>query len=180
MKKDKPMDIEMRPINEVIPYGNNPRKNDKAVKAVANSIKKFGFRQPIVVDKNGVIIVGHTRLKAAKELGIENVPVHVANLTEKQAKAYRLADNKTSELSEWDDDLLNVEKLGIDDIDMTDFGFTEPDGNDSELVELDLKAPKMAWVLVGIPTVRYSEIQEHIDRMSEIDGIFLETTFTDK
>ena len=88
------MKIEMRPIVKIFPYEKNPRKNDKAVKFVANSITQFGFRQPIVVDKDGVIIVGHTRWKAAKELGISEVPVHVADLTPEQARAYRIADNK--------------------------------------------------------------------------------------
>lgn len=89
------------------PYPNNPRKNDKAVDAVAASIREFGFKVPIITDKDGVIIAGHTRLKAAEKLGLETVPVIVASdLTEEQAKALRLADNKTAELAEWDPDLL--------------------------------------------------------------------------
>ena len=88
------MQIELRPIDQVKPYPGNPRQNDEAVDAVAASLKEFGFRQPIVVDADGVIIVGHTRYKAAQKLGLKQVPVHVAtDLTPAQVKAYRIADN---------------------------------------------------------------------------------------
>ena len=105
------MQIDLWPIARVIPYDRNPRLNDgPAVDAVAASLKEFGFRQPIVVDRDGVIVVGHTRWKAAKKLGLAQVPVHVArDLTPQQAKAYRLADNKTNELAEWDKALLPLE-----------------------------------------------------------------------
>lgn len=118
------MEVETRPISEVKPYENNPRDNDDAVDAVANSIKEFGWQQPIVVDKDMVIIAGHTRYKAAKRLGYTKVPVVVAdNLTAEQVKAYRLADNKSGELATWDETALFDELSGISDIDMTDFGF---------------------------------------------------------
>lgn len=111
-------------IEEVVPYENNPRNNDKAVKFVANSIKQFGFKVPIIIDKNGVIVAGHTRLKAAKKLGMKMVPCIVADdLTPKQVKAFRLADNKTAELADWNDELLESELADIDDIDMGQFGF---------------------------------------------------------
>ena len=104
------MKIELRPISEIKPYPNNPRINDDAVDTVAGSIKEFGFRQPIVVDTDGVIICGHTRFKAAQKLGLEKVPVHVAtDLTADQIKAYRIADNKSSELADWNFDLLPIE-----------------------------------------------------------------------
>ena len=104
------MKIERRPLSEIKPYPNNPRINDGAVDAVAASIRQFGFRQPIVVDTEGVIIVGHTRYKAALKLGLEKVPVHVAtDLTPEQVKAYRIADNKTAELAEWNYELLPIE-----------------------------------------------------------------------
>ncbi|MBI1704667.1 DNA modification methylase [Lactobacillus crispatus] len=122
------MEVISKSIDEITPYINNPRNNDQAVDAVANSIKEFGWQQPIVVDKNMVIIVGHTRYKAAKKLKLDKVPVVVAtNLTDEQAKAYRLADNKVGELADWNDDLLSDELAGIDDIDMSDFGFDELD-----------------------------------------------------
>ncbi|QYK48991.1 MAG: ParB N-terminal domain-containing protein [Phycisphaeraceae bacterium] len=121
------MAIEMRGVDEITPYPNNPRVNDGAVEAVAKSIEEYGFRQPIVVDREGVIIVGHTRWKAAKHLGLEKVPVHVADLTPEQAKAYRLADNRTALIAEWSDELLAVElgELKALDIDLGGLGFTD-------------------------------------------------------
>jgi DNA modification methylase len=104
------LQIEMWPLDRVRPYENNPRNNDKAVDAVAASIKEFGFSQPIVVDSDSVIIVGHTRLKAAQKLGLDRVPVVVAShLTPEQVRAYRIADNKTAEIAEWNYDLLPIE-----------------------------------------------------------------------
>ncbi len=104
------MKIELRKLSEIKPYEKNPRLNDDAVDAVAASIREFGFRQPIVVDADGVIICGHTRYKAAQKLGLEKVPVHVAkDLSPEKIKAYRIADNKTSELSDWNYDLLPIE-----------------------------------------------------------------------
>ena len=104
------MKIELRNMTAIKPYPNNPRINDDAVDSVAVSIKEFGFRQPIVVDVEGVIICGHTRFKAAQKLGLEKVPVHVAkDLSPEQIKAYRIADNKTAELAEWNYDLLPIE-----------------------------------------------------------------------
>jgi hypothetical protein len=120
------MNIEMRKLSEIRPYENNPRLNDAAVDAVATSIKAFGFRQPIVVDEDGVIIVGHTRYKAALKLGLEEAPVHVAvGLTPAQARAYRLADNQTATMSAWDDDKLPLELMALQeagfDLELTGF-----------------------------------------------------------
>lgn len=123
------MKIELRPLAEIKPYASNPRLNDAAVDAVAASLREFGFRQPIVVDADGVIICGHTRFKAAQKLGLEMVPVHVAtDLTPAQIKAYRIADNKTSDLSDWDFDVLPTELLELQtlDFDLGLLGF-EPD-----------------------------------------------------
>lgn len=120
------MQVENWPIENVKPYENNPRKNDDAVEYVSNSIREFGFRSPIIVDKDGVIICGHTRLKAALSLGLTEVPVHVAeDLSDDQVKALRLADNKVAEAASWDWPKLNMELEDIDwlDIDMSDFGF---------------------------------------------------------
>ncbi|HMO84631.1 MAG TPA: DNA modification methylase [Lacipirellulaceae bacterium] len=104
------MKIELRPLSSVTPYDRNPRLNDDAVAAVAASVREFGFRQPIVVDAEGVIICGHTRYKAALQLGLEKVPVHVAkDLTPEQIKAYRIADNQTASLAEWNYELLPIE-----------------------------------------------------------------------
>ena len=97
------MRIELRPLSDIQPYPNNPRNNDDAVDIVATSIREFGFRQPIVVDAEGVIVVGHTRHKAALKLELKHVPVHMAqDLTPKQAKAYCIADNQTSSIADWE------------------------------------------------------------------------------
>lgn len=116
--------VTMRKLTELVPYENNPRKNDKAVEAVAESIREFGFKNPIIVDKDDVIVAGHTRLKAAKRLGFGEVPVIRADdLTEEQVKAFRLADNKTAELAGWDFILLDSELKQLGKIDMESFGF---------------------------------------------------------
>lgn len=126
------------PISDVKTYENNPRDNDGAVEATANSIKEFGWQQPIVVDKDMVIIAGHTRYKAAKKLGMKKVPVVVAdNLSPEQVKAYRLADNKTGELADWNMGLLDDELSDIADIDMSDFGFDLDITDDGEEVQED-------------------------------------------
>lgn len=117
------MQILNKQIKELVPYQNNPRKNDKAVDAVAASIKQFGFKQPIVIDKDNVIVCGHTRLKAAQKLRLKEVPCIMADdLTDDQIKAFRLADNKTAELAEWNFSLLDLELADID-LDMSEFGF---------------------------------------------------------
>src|SRR5260370_17814038 len=114
------MHVEMRPIASTRPYENNPRLNDAAVDAVAASIKAFGFRQPIVVDENDVIIVGHTRYKAALKLGLTEVPVHVAvGLTPAQARAYRIADNATAAMSSWADTKLPLYLLVLQEMTFT-------------------------------------------------------------
>lgn len=126
-------EIIMMPTGNIKPYGHNPRINDASVDYVANSIQQFGFKQPIVVDRDMVIIAGHTRLKAAKQLGLKEVPVLIADdLTPEQVKAYRLADNKVGEFSMWDFDLLDMELGEIEDIEMGDFGF-----GDNEAIEFD-------------------------------------------
>lgn len=134
------MNVQQVKIEKVKPYDKNQRKNKAAVDYVANSIKEFGFQQPIVVDKDMVVIEGHTRLKAAKKLKLKEVPVVIAdNLTEEQVKAYRLADNKTAEKAEWDFDLLTDELLSLQelDFDMEQFGFDFDFSEDEEAVEDD-------------------------------------------
>lgn len=120
------MNVQYVSIEDIRPYEKNPRKNDEAVEYVANSIREFGWKQPIVVDADGVIIAGHTRYKAAKKLNMKEVPVLVADdLTDEQVKAYRLADNKTGEIAEWDYPLVDEILAEISDIDMSEFGFCE-------------------------------------------------------
>ena len=118
------MEIIYKKVSELVPYENNPRNNDEAIDYVAKSIKEFGFKVPIVIDKDNVIIAGHTRLKASEQLGLEEVPCIVADdLSEEQIKAFRLADNKVSEQASWDFDLLSKELDDIMNINMEDFGF---------------------------------------------------------
>ena len=113
-------------IDDLKPYENNPRKNDSAVEAVKKSIQQFGFKEPIVIDKDNVIVCGHTRLKAAKLLGLEKIPCVIADdLTPEQIKAFRLIDNKTAELAEWDFEKLENElsNIEIPDFDISEFDF---------------------------------------------------------
>lgn len=120
---DSNMNIVYRQLETISPYEKNQRKNDDAVEYVANSIREFGFKVPIVIDKDGVIVAGHTRYKAAKKLCMDSVPCIVADdLTEEQIKAFRLADNKTAEKATWDFDLLPLELADIV-MPMADFGF---------------------------------------------------------
>lgn len=121
-------------LSYLVEYENNPRNNDSAVEAVAASIKEFGFKVPIIVDKDNVIVAGHTRLKAARILGLDKVPCIVADdLTPEQIKAFRLADNKVGELAGWDFTKLEEELAGISEqFDMSEFGFEK-----SEDVDID-------------------------------------------
>lgn len=130
------MQIIEKPLSEIRPYENNPRNNDAAVQYVANSLREFGWKQPIVIDRDGVIIAGHTRWKAAKKLGLKTAPCVMADdLTEDQVKAYRLADNKVGEIAEWDFDALEKELDEIE-LDMSEFGFElEDEEEPAEIVE---------------------------------------------
>ena len=121
-----PMNIQMMSPDNLIPYDRNPRQNEEAVSKVMGSLKEYGFRQPIVVDENLVIIVGHTRLKAAQRLAFKEVPVHMAEgLTDQQKKAYRIADNRIAEEADWDKDLLRleIEELFEQEYDLESLGF---------------------------------------------------------
>lgn len=136
------MDIKVQKTEDLIPYEKNPRHNEGAITAVAKSIEKFGFKVPIVVDASNVIVNGHTRLKAAKYLGLKEVPTIIADdLTPEQIKAFRLADNKVGEIATWDEELLNAELDELADLDldfdMTEFGFDLPDieGEEVEVIE---------------------------------------------
>ena len=140
------MKIKEIAIAELKPYENNPRKNDDAVDAVKKSIETFGFKVPLVIDKNNVIVAGHTRYKAAQSLGLEKVPCIVADdLSDEQLKAFRLADNKTAELATWDfdklaDELLEISELDkeIFNVDMSDFGF-----NNNETAGVDVNMDEL-------------------------------------
>jgi len=139
------MKVKQVNIDKIIPYHNNPRKN-QAIDKVASSINEYGFQQPIVVDPNMVVIVGHTRLLASKKLGLKKVPIAIANLSKSQAKAYRLADNRTNEDSSWDEELLKGELLDLEGL-INTIGF-----EDSELEKL-LEKPEPE----DEPDVEFSE-----------------------
>ena len=143
------MQIITKKLLDIHPYANNPRKNDQAVDAVASSIREFGFKVPVVIDKNGEIIAGHTRYKAAKKLGMKEIPCIIADdLTEEQIRAFRLADNKVGEMAEWDFDLLDEELEKMSYIDMEEFGF-------------DFKEPSHFWGdEEGERTEEYNEFEE--------------------
>lgn len=136
-------------LNEITPYENNPRNNAPAVDAVAASIEEFGFKVPIVIDKDGVIVAGHTRYIAAQKLGLETVPCIMADdLSDEQVKAFRLADNKVSELAMWDNDKL-MQELGEIDMDMSAFGF-----DSIEMLDID----------------ESEETNRHTEKILNIDG----------
>ena len=153
------MKTQLVPISKVIPYANNPRRNEAVVAKVAASIKEFGFRQPVVVDKDMVIIAGHTRLEAARQLGEKKVPIHIAdNLTKAQAKAYRLADNRIAQEAEWDYELLSIEmgdllKGGFD---MSVIGF-----NDAEIADIleddDSEPTDLSREWTGMPSFNHED-----------------------
>ena len=125
------MQIVEKSPNELIPYENNPRKNEDAVQYVANSIREFGFKVPIVIDKNNVVVAGHTRLMASQELGLSKVPCIIADdLNEEQIRAYRIADNATAETSWWDYQKLDEELSEIIHFDLAEFGLPDPDAVD--------------------------------------------------
>lgn len=132
------MVLEYIELSKIFPYENNPRKNQEAIEYVAKSIKEFGFKVPVVIDKNNIIVCGHTRYEAAQMLKMDKIPcVRADDLDEDQIKAFRLADNKVSENSLWDIDKLNDELEKIVDIDMESFGFLEYDIDWDDVEDLD-------------------------------------------
>ena len=146
------MDIVQKKLTDLIPYENNPRNNDAAVDYVAESIKEFGFKVPIIIDKNNVIVAGHTRYKASEKLGIEEVPCLIADdLTEEQVKAFRLADNKVAEIATWDFEKLDLELSELD-FDMELFGFDEVEreiSGEIEEDEFDVELPEEPKAKLG-------------------------------
>lgn len=163
------MEIIEKRLDEIRPYERNPRRNDAAVEYVAESIRQFGWKQPIVIDKDGIIVAGHTRYKAAQSLGLEKAPCVIADdLTPEQIKAYRLADNKVGEIAEWDFDALE-EELDALDLDMSAFGFEQESQPEFEETELDDSATKERVVVsINIETVAlYRKIESRINAIAE-------------
>lgn len=155
------------PLDHIHPYEKNPRRNDNAVEAVRKSIEAFGFQQPLVVDKNHVIIVGHTRFKAAQELGLKTVPAVVVDMPEKQAAAYRLADNKTNQASVWDNKLLLEELDFIGDDFFTGFDISDTfdvlDEDENSVIDENTAG-------VEYEVVFKSADRERIERMIDLWG----------
>ena len=172
--KEQKMNIELMDIDKVIPYARNPRINDSAVDSVVASIKEFGWQQPVVVDKENVIIAGHTRHLAARQLDMKKIPVHVAtNLTPNQVKAYRLADNRVSENASWDYDLLKLEFADLPDNDLITTGFSEEEISnvlDGWSADFDVSVND-GDEMEGLKTVIKIEIDDENDKEDAIDFI---------
>lgn len=191
------MRTEMWPIGRVQRYTGNPRKDKNIAKMVA-MLNEYGWRQPITVDKDGVIVTGDTRYLGGQARGDSHVPVWVArDLTEQQIHAYRIADNRMAEESDWDRgalaaELALLESMGVDTRDelqtLTGFDETELDRYLKDATEatrtldvVDVQPfPVTTWVLIAIPTVRYVEIAEHIERIAGVPEIFCEVTANDE
>lgn len=159
------MQIYDKPLGWLTPYENNPRNNDEAVEPVANSIKEFGFKVPIVATSDGEIINGHTRWKAAKKLKLKTVPVIIADdLTEEQVRAFRLADNKVAEIAQWDIELLLSEIDSVDNLDMTLFGFTDSDYTlddfEDEETDTDISEDEIESEGDSVSSVEYGDIYQ--------------------
>ena len=157
----KEWQVAWKDVNELTPYARNARINDKTVPYLVNSIKRFGFKVPLVIDEKGVVVCGHTRLKAALECGMARVPCVLADdLTEDEIKAFRLADNKIQEMSSWDDDLLDQELVELKDagIEMDDLGFGDMGADWDKLddIEDEQEPPKLKGaantIVVTVPT----------------------------
>lgn len=162
------MQIVNKKIDELVPYINNPRFNDDAVEYVANSIKEFGFKVPIVIDKNNEIVAGHTRYKASIELGLEEVPCIIADdLSEEQIKAFRLADNKVSEKAEWNMELLEeeLEQLGLN---MGLFGFNDLEEISEEIERVDLSEDIMEkYEVIIIKCINEMTMRETYEKLTK-------------
>ena len=173
------MEIIEKFIDELIPYENNPRNNDAAVEYVANSIREFGFKNPIIIDKNNVIVAWHTRTKAAEKLEMVKVPTIMADdLTDEQVKAFRLADNKVSEISGWDFSLLEQELSELESVfEMEDFGFDcfEYTEDDLDLKEKELTDYEYIHYLV---TINRSQEMDFKDKIEEIKSMGAEVRET--
>ena len=180
------MNITEKPINEINPYKNNPRNNDAAVDKVAASIREFGFKVPIVIDKNNIVVTGHTRLKAAQVLGLDSVPVIVADdLTPEQIKAFRLADNKTAEFATWDMEKLEKEIAEIE-TDLKIYGIEsecgeeprEPVNIDDLLEEYDIEdaVESPIWLTVRTSPGNRDALNE-ADRILKSAGLHVEKNY---
>lgn len=168
------MNIINKKITDIKPYEKNPRRNDEAVKYVAESIRQFGFKVPIVIDKDGIIVAGHTRWKAAKKLGLDEVLCIIADdLSDEQIKAFRLADNKVAEKAEWDFDLLNEELDELFDFDMSVFGFDDDAEDEIDFDDLDAESDDENVYAINIRFDNHNDFEKcktHIESIVEDFG----------
>lgn len=161
------MKIIEKDLSEIRPYENNPRNNEVAVSFVANSLREFGWKQPIVIDKDGVIVAGHTRYKAALSLGWTKAPCLIADdLTDEQIRAYRLADNKTGEAAEWDFSALEAELDAID-MDMEQFGFLEDEEENEKNSEKESESIEEQFQLI-IDCTSEEDMKQKYDTLREV------------
>ncbi len=159
--------IEYVDINSIKPYKKNPRKNEEAIPYVMESIKQFGFKNPVILDKDNVIVAGHTRIESAKRLGITEIPcIYADDLTDEQIKAFRLADNKVGEIAEWDIDLLDTELDDILNIDMSDFGFDLDVAGEIERDDLSDKLQEKYEIII-IKCKDEMSMQEAYEKLTE-------------
>lgn len=169
-------------VCDIKPYENNPRNNNEAVSAVAASIREFGFKVPIILDAQGVIVAGHTRYKEAKMIGLEKVPCITADdLTPKQVKAFRLADNKVGELAKWDFEMLENELDALEEFDMAKFGFDEFE-DDVDMPKDDPKEEKLKpydrhHVLISCGVAQSPQVMRIVNQLREIPGVEIENAY---
>lgn len=163
--------IEYVDINSIKPYKKNPRKNEEAIPYVMESIKQFGFKNPVILDKDNVIVAGHTRIESAKRLGITEIPcIYADDLTDEQIRAFRLADNKVAEIAEWDIDLLDTELDDILNIDMSDFGFENIDidwDNVEDLTTTNYDKPEHN--MLECPQCHHIDRDIHFKKVKDVD-----------
>ena len=171
------MQLIKKKLTEIKPYKRNPRINDNAVEAVKESIRQCEYVAPIVVDENGVILAGHTRYKALQEMGVDEIEVCVkSGLTEEQKKKYRILDNKTAELADWDLDLLVQELDGLD-FDGFDFGFEDnEDDTEPEIKEKELKPYSKVHYLISLDVKDNDKVIDMISELKQLEGIEIEST----
>lgn len=181
------MEIIYKSPDELHAYDGNPRTHSPGqIEQIAKSISEFGFNAPILIDAADTIIAGHGRLAAALYLRLPTVPcILVDHLSDAQRRAYILADNRLSDMSFFDDEQLRQElaaltALGVPLVGFDDFSFNDVSLEKPNLKKIDLAAPEMAWVLVGIPLLRYGEIQDAVDGLAKTPGLTLHTTVSGK
>lgn len=168
------MDVIEKRLDEIHPYRNNPRRNDAAVEKVARSIEEFGFKVPMVIDRDGTIVTGHTRYKAARRLGLETVPCVVADdLSEDELRAFRIADNRSQELATWDEGALYAELEELDGADV-DMSWLDLDGNDDDEDDADGRAPDACIEQTYAISVTCSDEEDQRRKFEELTGLGLE------